>query len=192
MTQHTAADLARFLNCTLTGDEAVQVNGVASPEVAGEHDLIYLDSARNAGRVLQSAARCVITFSSISIPQKTLLLSPNPKLDFSRAAAFLLPPQPIVRGIHPAAAIAPSALLAEGCAVGPFAVIEENANIGEGTQIGAYCFVGAGARVGSGCRLYPRVTLYPGVTLSMTASSCTLVRCWARMGLATLRTAGAT
>jgi UDP-3-O-[3-hydroxymyristoyl] glucosamine N-acyltransferase len=165
MANRTAGELASFLGLPLQGDGAVALRGVASPEVAEDTDLIYLDSPRQFERVLQSRARCVITSSDLPVSGKTAIVAPRPKLAFARAANWLMPPPVIARGVHPTAVVAESARLARGAAIGPFAVIEEEVEIGEGTQLAAFCFVGRGARLGRNCRLYPRVTLYAGVNM---------------------------
>jgi len=161
----TAGDLANFLGCAVQGQTDLTVKGVASPETAEAEDLVYLDSIRHMERVIQSAARCVITSPDLFVTGKTLILAIRPKMAFARAAAWLIPSSPIADGVHPTAVIAESARLNPGTAVGPFAVIEEEVELGEGTQIGAFCFVGRGAQLGRGCRLYPRVTLYAGVKI---------------------------
>jgi UDP-3-O-[3-hydroxymyristoyl] glucosamine N-acyltransferase len=138
---------------------------VASPERASPRDLIYLDSPRHAGRAEASEARCVLVGAETTVPGKALLRVENPKLAFARAAAWLLAPQPIARGIHGTAVIARSARLAANVSVGPYAVIEDEVEIGAGAEIGAFCFIGRGAKVGAASRLYPHVTLYAGARL---------------------------
>ena len=165
MPNHTAGELASFLGCSLQGDDSVALRGVASPELAGPADLIYVDSPRHLERVLQSRSRCVITSSESAAPGKTSIIATRPKLMFARAAAWLLPPPRIAQGVHPTAVIARSARLGRGTGIGPFAVIEEEVELGDETQIGPYCFVGRGARIGKNCLLYPRVTLYAGVSM---------------------------
>jgi UDP-3-O-[3-hydroxymyristoyl] glucosamine N-acyltransferase len=162
----TIEELADFLGCTLEGDGAAHVSGVASPASARAEDLIYVESPRHLDRAAASAARCVVIAPELSLPGKIMLRAANPKLVFARAAEWLLPPAPIATGIHPTALIAPSAKLAPGAAVGPYAVIEEDVWIDMGTQVGAFCFLGRGARLGEGCLLYPRVTLYAGARLA--------------------------
>jgi UDP-3-O-[3-hydroxymyristoyl] glucosamine N-acyltransferase len=161
----TARELAAHLAAQLEGDPSAPISGVASPEGAAETDLIYVDSPRYAARAAESAARCVVAGAELHMAGKTLLRVANPKLAFAQAAAWLLAPQPIARGIHPTAVIAPGARLATDVAVGPYAVIEEEVEAGAGAQIGAFCFVGRGARLGPGCRLHPHVTLYAGARL---------------------------
>jgi UDP-3-O-[3-hydroxymyristoyl] glucosamine N-acyltransferase len=161
----SADALAEFLACTLEGDGAVQLSGVAAPDSATATDLIYVEKARHLDRAASSQARCVVIAPELTVNGKTLLRAANPKLAFARAAAWLIPPAPIATGIHPTAVISPSAQVGRGVAVGPYAVIEENVKVGEGTEIGAFCFLGRDAQVGAYCRLYPRVTLYAGAWL---------------------------
>jgi UDP-3-O-[3-hydroxymyristoyl] glucosamine N-acyltransferase len=159
-----ALQLAEYLKCRVTG-RAVQISGVAGPESAGAEDLIYLESPRHAARVAASAALCAIVPPGVALPGKTTIESQSPKLDFARAAAWILPAPRIAQGIHSTALIAPTAKLAPGVAVGPYAVIDDGVEIGAATEIGAHCVLGRGARIGQRCRLYPRVTLYSGARI---------------------------
>jgi UDP-3-O-[3-hydroxymyristoyl] glucosamine N-acyltransferase len=160
--KRTVKELADYLGCALEGDATAPVSGVAAPVSARAEDLIYVESPRHLEGAAASAAKCVVIAPGVALPGKNLLRAANPKLVFARAAEWLLPPAPIVQGIHPTAVIAPSAQLASSVAVGPYAVIEENVQVEAGTEIGAFCFLGRGVRVGEGCRLYPRITIYPG------------------------------
>ena len=162
----TARELAQFLDCTMEGEGAAPVSGVAAPSSAGAADLIYVEAAKHLERAASSAARCVVIPRGLALAGKTLLRAENPKLAFARAAEWLMPAAPIAMGIHPTAVISPGAQLAAGVAVGPYAVIEDGAKIGAGTEIGAFCFVGRAATIGEQCRLYPRVTLYAGAKLA--------------------------
>ena len=161
----TARELAEFLGCTLEGDGSARISGVASPAFADAEDLVYAEAARNLAAVGRSAARCVLIAPEFDLQGKTLLRAANPKLAFARAAEWLVPPAPIVYGIHPSAIISNTAQLSPGVAVGPYAVIEDEVKIEEGSQIAAFCYLGRGAQIGKACLLYPRVTLYPGAIL---------------------------
>lgn len=158
--KRTAKELAEAIGAALEGDGALEVGGVAAPERAGAHDLIYVESAKHAGRAAASAALCLVAGQGLQLPGKTVLLSPHPKVAFAKAAALLLERAPIATGIHPTAIVAPLARVAESVGVGAYAVIGEDAHIGAGTQIGAHCVIGAGCWIGENCRIHPRVTLY--------------------------------
>lgn len=161
----TAKSLAEAIGAKLEGDGAIELRGVAAPERAGPHDLIYAEKAAHAGRAAASAALCVIAPESIVIEGKSVLRSAHPKVAFAKAAALILGKPPIASGIHPTAIIAPLAKVSKSAGIGPYAVIGEDARIGEGTQIGAHCVIGAGSWIGDHCRIHPRVTLYAGVRL---------------------------
>lgn len=158
----TAGDLAVAIGAELEGDGYLEVRGVAAPERAGSHDLIYVEAAKHAGRAGVSAALCVIASQGVAIGGKTILRHPQPKVAFAKAAAALVERAPIATGIHTTAIMAPLARVGKNVSIGPYAVIGEDAHIGDGTQIGAHCVIGAGCWIGEQCRIHPRVTLYSG------------------------------
>jgi len=161
--KRTAAEIAEVVGARVEGDGSVEVRGVAGPERAGPHDLIYLEAAKHAQRAAGSAARCVIAVEAIALPDKTVLRHAQPKVAFAKAAALLLDRAPIAAGIHLTAIVAPLARISASVSIGPYAVIGEDVHIGEGTQIGAHCVIAAGCWIGANCRLHPRVTFYSGV-----------------------------
>jgi UDP-3-O-[3-hydroxymyristoyl] glucosamine N-acyltransferase len=162
---HTARELADAVGAKLEGDAAFELRGVAAPERAGTHDLIYVENAKHLERATASAAQCVIAPQTPTLPGKTILRTSQPKLAFAKAAALILGRPPIASGIHPTAVIAPLARVSSGAGIGPFAVVGEDAHIGAGTQIGAHTVIGAGCWIGDDCRIHPRVTLYSGVRI---------------------------
>ena len=161
----TAQQVAEEVGAKLEGDGTLEVRGVASPERAGPHDLIYVEKTKHADRATSSAALCVIAAENILLKGKTVLRAARPKLAFAKAAALILERAPIATGIHPTTIVAPLAKVSPSAGIGPFAVIGEDAHIGEGTQIGAHSVIGAGSWIGDHCRIHPRVTLYAGVRI---------------------------
>jgi UDP-3-O-[3-hydroxymyristoyl] glucosamine N-acyltransferase len=161
----TAKSLAEAVGAQLEGDGAVELRGVAAPERAGPHDLIYVGKPKHADRARASAAICVIATENVALPGKAVLRSPHPKVAFAKAAALILGRAPIATGIHPTAIVAPRARISQNAGIGPFAVIGEDAHVGEGTQIGAHSVIGARCWIGDHCRIHPRVTLYAEVRI---------------------------
>src|SRR5713226_4615700 len=161
----TAGELAAAIGAGLEGDKTFEVRGVAAPERAGLHDLIYVEAAKHAERAAASAALCVIAGEGVALAGKTVLRHKHAKLAFAKAAALLLDRPPIARGIHPTAIVAPLARVNPGVSIGPYAVIGEDAHVGAGTQIGAHTVIGAGCWIGENCRIHPRVTLYAGARI---------------------------
>ena len=156
----TAGELAAAIGAELDGDMDFEVRGVAAPERAGAHDLIYVEAAKNAERAAKSAAGCVIAADGVTIRGKTILRHAQPKVAFAKASAILVERGPIAGGIHATAIIAPLAHIGKNVSIGPYAVIAEDVHIGEGTQIGAHCVFGAGCWIGENCRIHPRVAMY--------------------------------
>jgi UDP-3-O-[3-hydroxymyristoyl] glucosamine N-acyltransferase len=161
----TARELGEAIGAKVEGDGAVELRGVAAPERAGPHDLIYVESAKNAERAAASAALCVIARPGVSVAGKTVLQHAEPKVAFAKAAALLLGRTPIAAGIHATAIVAPLARVGAAVSIGPYAVIGEDAHVGEGTQIGAHSVIAAGCWIGENCRIHARVTLYGGVRI---------------------------
>lgn len=161
----TAKELAEAIGARLEGDAAAEIRGVAAPERAGLHDLIYLEAAKHAERAAASAALCVIADEGVPLASKTILRHKQPKFAFAKAAALLLERAPIASGVHQTAIVAPLTRLSLGVSVGPYAVIGEDVHVGSGTQIGAHTVIGAGCWIGENCRIHPRVTLYGGVRI---------------------------
>ncbi len=158
--KQTAKDLAAAIGASIEGDPATELSGIAAPERAASGDLIFVDHAKHVARAEASAAECVILPPSLAISGKTILRVENAKVAFAKAAALLLEPAIIAKGVHPTAVIAPLAKIAFNASIGAYAVIGEDAHIGGHTQVGAHCVIGAGSWIGDNCRIHPRVTLY--------------------------------
>jgi UDP-3-O-[3-hydroxymyristoyl] glucosamine N-acyltransferase len=164
MNARRAQELAEYLSLEIEGDANMELRSVAGPEQAGANDLVYVESAKNLDRVLQSAAKCVLTTPALRVPGKTMIFSERPKLSFAQAAAWLMPEDDAAL-VHPTAVIAASSILGMEVNVGPYAVIEDGVKIGNGSRIGAFSFIGKGCRIGEKSVLHPRVTLYAGTHL---------------------------
>jgi UDP-3-O-[3-hydroxymyristoyl] glucosamine N-acyltransferase len=160
-----ANELAEAIGAKIEGYSAVELRGVAAPERAGPHDLIYVEAAKHAERASASAALCVIVGEGVTVVGKTVLRHRQPKVAFAKAAELLLGRTPIAAGIHATAIVAPPARIAANVSIGPYAVVGEDVHVGEGTQIGPHCVIAAGCWIGAHCRIHPRVTLYSGVRL---------------------------
>ena len=96
----TASELANAIGAKIEGDGAVELRGVAAPERAGPHDLIYVEKEKHAERAAVSSALCVIAGDGVAVGGKTVLRHSQPKVAFAKAAALLLGRTPIAAGIH--------------------------------------------------------------------------------------------
>jgi UDP-3-O-[3-hydroxymyristoyl] glucosamine N-acyltransferase len=160
-------EVAEYLAVTLLGDGRAPVEGVASLRSAKPGDLVFVEDAKNLTEALNSEATAVIAgpFAAPGGHSKPVLIAEQPRLAFARAAAWLSTTAMDTPGMHPSAAVHPSAKLAKHVSIGERAVLRENVVIGEKTRIAAGCVIGANVRIGCDCQLYPNVTIYPGAAL---------------------------
>jgi UDP-3-O-[3-hydroxymyristoyl] glucosamine N-acyltransferase len=161
--KRTARELADYVGGDLRGDSLIEIESVASLSNAGPADLSYADENHH-DQVENSRAGCVMV-QMADWPGKTLIIVPNPKLAFARAAAWLLAEASQDWGIHPSATVAPDAAIGERVKIGPGAVIEARASIGSSSIVEAGCYIGRDTVIGDHCTLYPRVVIYRNVTI---------------------------
>jgi len=163
--KQTLRDLAEKLGCRLLGDSSTTVTGVSSLQSASNGSLVFVEDAQHLDTALRSSAAAIIAgdFAS-NATSKPILISPHPRLTFSRAAKLLRDPDRN-REIHPTAIVPASAKIGKNVAIGPHAILGEHVKVDDETTIGAGSVIGTAATIGSHCRLDANVTIYPGTTL---------------------------
>lgn len=159
-------DIVNHLNCTVIGDDEVEITGVAAIEQAGPTELTFLANPRYAAKAKQSRAAAILVKQPMEGITARCVISENPYLDFARALAlFYTPPRP-AKGIHPSAVVDPTATVAEDA------------------SIGAYCVVGPGVTIGARAVIHPHVVIYEGASIGddFLAHSHSCVREFCRIG----------
>jgi UDP-3-O-[3-hydroxymyristoyl] glucosamine N-acyltransferase len=164
--KHSLTALAEKLGCRLIGDGAVTVTRVSSMKSADSESLVFVDDARHFDSAVASTAAAVIAgnVAAGAPSHKPILVSPQPRLTFARAAKLLLDPAAHGRSIHPSAIVAAS-VIGSNVDIGPRAVVGERVKIGDGSTLGAGCVIGDGVEIGAHCRIDANVTIYSGVAL---------------------------
>ncbi|MGE3579633.1 MAG: UDP-3-O-(3-hydroxymyristoyl)glucosamine N-acyltransferase [Vicinamibacterales bacterium] len=153
------SDLAARLDCRLEGGADVEVTGVATLEHATATDVALCAGGRYFDALAGTRAGAVILPLESPVPPCPALRSTQPYLAFARALAALAPASAVPPGIHPAAVVAPSAVLGRGVSVGPCAVIGERTRIGDGTRIHPNVTIGNDVEIGAGCELHAQVSV---------------------------------
>lgn len=163
----TAQQIADAVGARLIGNAGAQVKWVKSVASADDHSLVFVEDAKFLEEALASKAAVVVAgeFAVGSNPKATLLIAPQPKLAFARAAAILHGRKKAETGVHATAVVDPSAKLSPNVSVGPNAVVSAGAVLGDNCTIGANSFIGEGVRFGAECVLKSNVTVYPGTTV---------------------------
>lgn len=170
-------DLAASLGCSIEGCPhlEIEITGVQGVEFAGPGHITFLSNPKYGPKLKSTQASAVIAARAIDgIPT---LVSANPYHDFARALElFYQPPRP-KPGVHPSAAIAPTARIGEGASIGPFVAVSENVVIGRNAVLHPHVVIYEGAEIGDDftahshsvvrefCRIGNRVILQNGVVV---------------------------
>ncbi len=167
--KQTLRDLAEKLGCHLFGDSSITVTSVSSLQSATDQSLVFVEDVQYLDAALGSSAAAVIVGEFVAgnlaaSAQKPLLISPQPRLAFARAAR-LLRDSDRDHGIHPSAIVSASAELGKNVAIGARAILGEHVKVGDETTIGPGSAIGDNAVIGNYCRLDANVTVYPGAAL---------------------------
>jgi UDP-3-O-[3-hydroxymyristoyl] glucosamine N-acyltransferase len=159
-------ELAGRFGLQLHGDPAQLVRRVGTLAGADEGALTFLANPAYRKQLAATRATAVVLAEAdrAACPVAALVAN-DPYLAYARIAALLHPAPTATPGISPRASVDGSALIAEGCSIGPHATIGAGARIAAGAVIGPGCVIGAGCVVGEGTRLHANVTLYPGVRI---------------------------
>jgi UDP-3-O-[3-hydroxymyristoyl] glucosamine N-acyltransferase len=164
---HTIASIADLLGLHFQGDANRKLTRVSGWDTADESALVFLEKSGQKSNLPPSLQiGCLMAHESLISPGMNAIFTDRPKLDFARAAEFLLP-RPRGTGVrHASACIAPEAEIGINVDIGPNVVIGAGARIGSGSILQSGVIVGEGCRIGENSILYPRVVLYPGVVIA--------------------------
>ena len=171
------ADLAAELGRKVEGDAEVWIDGVAPLRTAGPGDLSFARGTQFAACLAATRAGAVIAPSEMDSGGRPTIRSPDPGLDFARAARRIAPQDQPPPGVHPTSTIAeaarvdptasigPACVVGTGSSVGPRSVLAANVTLYADVRIGADCIVHAGCVLREGTVVGDRVILHPGVVL---------------------------
>jgi len=158
--------LAR-LGGRLEGDPELEVSGIAPLDVAGPSHITFLSNPKLRGQAAASSAAAMILTEADSerIGDQyagARILADNPYAYFARTAQWFaaLAAPPVTPGIHPTAAIDPTARVAASACIGPHVTVEAGAVIGERCLIDSGCHIGRDAVVGADTHFHARVCFH--------------------------------
>ncbi len=159
--------IAAETGCRVRGDGSLAITGVASLESATGTDLVFVQDEQHLEQALASLAGAMIVgeFAAGAPDAKPLLITPQPRLAFARAAALLDPPRRYEPGVHALAVVHDSVRMGEAISIEAHAVVEEECVLGDRVHLGPGVFLGCGVVIGSDCDLRANVVVYSGVRL---------------------------
>lgn len=164
----TLAEAAGATGGRVLGDGSLTFERISPVHDAGPRDLAMLADRRYATDLSGCGGRALLVSEALSGleggPADRLVVA-DPHAALIELLPLLHPEAAPEPGVHRAAVIHPSAVLAERTGVGPHAVICAGARLGDGVRVGAGCFVGEGVAIGAGTVLHPNVTVCAGSVL---------------------------
>ncbi|TWT44725.1 UDP-3-O-acylglucosamine N-acyltransferase [Phycisphaerae bacterium RAS1] len=159
--QMTAAELARRLDGTLSGDGARVVRRVATLAEAADDCVAWLGDEKYVPQLAATRAGVVLVPAALREAPAglTTIRVSDPDLALCSVLIWLSPPvDQVALGIHPTAIVTSGARV-EGAAIGANAWIGPGVTIGAGTQIHPGVYLGSEVQVGRDCVLWPNVVV---------------------------------
>ncbi len=174
----SVSDIARWVEGTVEGDDAITISALAKIEEAREGDLSFVANPKYAKYADTTGASALLVTLSFPDVGRTLIRVDDPYVAFLQIAKrFAHPAKQIEAGIHPTAVIGDDCELADDVAIGAHVVLGRRCKIGRGTilypgtvindevQIGDACVLYSNSNIRERCRVGNRVILQPGAVV---------------------------
>jgi len=171
------AELALALGAELYGDGDTRITGVAGIEEAGPEHVTFVANPRYAALARTTEAAAVLVAPDFPEIETATLRTANPYLAWAKTIQLFYREPEYTPGIHPMAAVHPTARIGKHAHIAPFAVVGENVVIGDyatilshvviyaNAVIGDYFFAHAHSVVREACRIGNHVVLQNGVVV---------------------------
>ncbi len=162
------SDIASALSAKLSGDGGLAISRIVHPaDAAAKDDLAVALSREAQAHLAGTRAGAVLIPDAVSPPENAaaILFGGNERVAMAILTALFDPGPAHETGVHPAAVVAPDAVIGQGASIGPLAVVGPGSTIGAGTVVLAQASVGVGVVVGRDCMIHPGVRLCDRVRL---------------------------
>jgi len=156
------SQLAGKLGAEVIGDGDHEVCGVRPLDAAGPEHLSFLHNPKYVEEARSSTAGAVLVADPAVLPDRNLLVCPEPYLALARALELFHPSTRPEPGIHPSAVVGVDVVLGDEASIGPLASVGASAKLGERSIVGPGCVLGRGVAVGADCVLHSRVVIEDG------------------------------
>lgn len=143
-----------------TGQERLEINGVATLEDAESGDLSFLSNLKYAPQAKTTGASAILIKKGSVVESDSILLEcDDPYMTFTMYLVGLEKEVGTSKDDRSNAQISPEATIGENC------IIETGAVIGAGAVIGNNCRIGAGVKILSAAHLGDRVVVEAGAVI---------------------------
>jgi UDP-3-O-[3-hydroxymyristoyl] glucosamine N-acyltransferase len=153
-------ELAVLVGGELEGDADLEIHGVAGIREARPGEITFVANSRYEEFITGTRASAILAGRRLhaTIP---LIRIDNPYYAYFQVLNLFAGDAAAryARGIHPHAAVDPTARIGRDVCIGPFCHVGAGASIGDGTTLVGNVFVGDRAQIGAGCLIYSQVTI---------------------------------
>ncbi len=163
--QFSAEMIAAGLGGEIVGNKDVTVSTFAKIEEGHAGALSFMANPKYEHYVYTTDSSIVIvnrSWEPKEAVKATLIKVDDAYGSFAKLLEMYAAYKPQKKGVHPAAVVAESAKVGEGCYIGAYVVIDEGAEVGDGVKLYPHVYIGDGAKVGAGSTLYSGVKVYEG------------------------------
>lgn len=158
-------ELAKIVAGKVVGNGNINIKGIALPEKASKHDLVFVFEQKFLPAAFQSNAAALVLGKKNKTNNKTALLVENPRRALAQILPLFAPKTRKQKGIHQSAVIPKSCKIGKNVSIGPYVVLGENVSIGDRTTILSQDFIGDETKIGKDCTIHPHVTIYDRVEI---------------------------
>lgn len=156
----TVAEIAKWIDATVDGDESVVISGLAKIEQAQSGQLSFIANPKYVKYAETTGASAILVNEDFPKSSKTLLRSKNPYYAFLKIAQRFYQQAPQIEpGVHPTACLGENVTLGADIAIGPYVFVGSNSLISDRTVIFPGVFIGNRVEIGSDCLIYPHVSI---------------------------------
>lgn len=159
--------IVELTGAELTGDELVEISGVAAIEDSKPGDISFLANPKYSKYLITTKASAVIIPKEIEDqPGKTVLRSSNPYMAFLKVVKLFNPEELLIeKGIHATVVIGKGTALGKDVSIGAQAVIGRKCSIGERSVIMPGVVLGDSVTLGKECFIHANVSLRERITI---------------------------
>lgn len=159
-------ELADIVGAKIHGDSEATVSGIATLELARNHDLSFF-SNRKYHKFLASTKASIVILHPDDVEQcpTNALITDDPYLAYAKIATWLTSKDIQQTEIASTAVIAEDVLLGENVSIGEHVVIESGVRIDDNVRLESGCSVANDVSIGHKTIVYPNVSIYSGVSI---------------------------
>ena len=156
----TISEASRLVGAELVGDGEKIISGLSSLSLAGESELTFINDMGKAVDFGEINSAGLIVSKQVDDFSRTQLIVGNVDKAITILLNYFAPELEFAPGIHPAAVIDSSAVVAPSASIGAGVYIGPDAKIGENVILSPGCKVGRSSVIGDNTRLDYNVSVY--------------------------------